>query len=368
MQDVFISGVGSYSPGPAIPFPEIESVLGKLDKLPPKLTSWVERMKPIMEGMLGVKYCHYALDGMTRKPTDTVVTMSAKSAHKALAMAGLEPTDVDLLVYAGISMEMMCPPTTALIQEELKIPQVAEYSIHSNCTSVYKAIQLAADQLAMGRYHTALITSAQLSSPFLRAEHYNQAVLEKSNILLRWFLSDGSGALVLTTKPRPDRAPRFRVKETYIESIGLGLGPDMYCQVGGHRLNPLEIYEKGWHHLTQNFEQVAKLSVELAKQAGDTMMARTGMTWDDIKYFVVNVPTRHIFDQVVEDTRRDKHVPHLKFFSKLADRGYPGPCAIIHAIDDFLRDETPEKGDVIASVVAESSKWMYGGFAFEYLG
>ena len=73
-------------------------------------------------------------------------------------------------------------------------------------------------------------------------------------------------------------------------------------------------------------------------------------------------------DQVETDLRRDKQVPHLKFYSKLADRGYPGPCAIMHALEDFLKDESPQPGDIIASVVAESSKWMYGGFALEYLG
>ena len=144
-------------PAGPCPSPRLDSVLGKLDKLPPKLAAWVERMKPIMEGLLGVQYCHYALDPETRQPTDTAVSMSVKSAHSALEMAGLAPTDIDLLVYAGITMENFCPPTTTLIQEELKIPRVAEYAIHSNCTSVYKAIQLAADQLAMGRYKHALI-------------------------------------------------------------------------------------------------------------------------------------------------------------------------------------------------------------------
>lgn len=368
MRDVFISGIGSYSPGDPVPFSEIERVLGRLDKLPPKLAAWVERMKPIMEGMLGVEYCHYALDHETRQPTENVVTLSVKSAHRALDMAGLKPTDIDLLVYAGISMENFCPPTSVLIQEELKIPRTAEYSIHSNCTSVYKALQLAADQLALGRYKNALIVSAQLSSPFLRAEHFNQAALDKSHILLRWFLSDGSGALVLTTDPQQGTRERFRVKHTYIESMGLGLGPDMYCVVGGHRMNPLEIYQNGWHHLTQNFEKVAKLSIELGKKAAVELMNRINMKWQEVQYFIINVPTKHIFDQVNMELPRDHNAPNLKFYSKLATRGYPGPCAMMHSLDDFVRDESPKPGDIVASVVAESSKWMYGGFALEYLG
>ena len=82
MRDVYITGVGSYMPGKPIPFTEIESVLGKLDRLPPKITAWVDRMKPIMEGMLGVDYCHYAMTRRPREPTDTCVTMSTKSVNK----------------------------------------------------------------------------------------------------------------------------------------------------------------------------------------------------------------------------------------------------------------------------------------------
>ena len=366
-KNVYVAGMGSYSPGEPIPFERLEEVLGTITEAPPKLLNWIDRMRPIMEQMLGVEYCHYALDPQTRQPTDDNVTMSVKSAHKALAMAGLTPGDMDLLVYAGVVPENICPPTTTLIQEELKIPECAEYAIHSNCTSIYKALQLAADQIALGRYQNALLMTSQLSSPFLKVEYLNQKILDKSHVLLRWFLSDGAGALVLTSDPHVGQK-RMRVVDTYIESMGLGLGPDMYCRIGGHRVHPLENYEKGWHHLTQNFDQVAKLGVELARKAADRMMERVGMDWPDVQYMFMNVPTKHIHDQAVSELKTDKNAPNLQFCSELARRGYPGPCAIIHALDGFLQKTTPEKGDILASVVAESSKWIYAGFVFEYVG
>lgn len=366
-KDVYLVGVGSYFPGDPVPFTKIEDILGRITEAPPKLLKWIERMRPIMEEMLGVEYCHYAIDPVSHEPTEDNVTMSCKSAQSALAMAGITPQDVDLLVYAGILMEYVCPPTTTLIQEALQIPDCAEYSIHSNCTSVYKALQLAADQISLGRYKTALIATSQLSSALLRADFFNQKVLDKPQILLRWFLSDGAGAVVLTSDPDIGRQ-RLRVRHTYIESLGLGLGPDMYCRVGGTRVHPLVTYEHGWHHLSQNFESVAKLGIDLAKKAGDRMMERIGLDWRDIECIFMNVPTKHIHDQVVADMKREKNSPQLKFYSKLAERGYPGPCAIIHALDGFLQENNPPEGALLASVVAESSKWMYAGFVLEYLG
>ena len=366
-RDVYIAGVGSHSPGEPVPFDRIEAVLGPIAGVPPKLGGWIERMRPIMREMLGVKFCHYAIDPQTREPTEDNITMSVASARRALDMAGLRPTDVDLLVYGGSIMEQVCPPTTTLIQEALAIPACAEYSIHSNCTSVYKGLQLAVDQIQLGRYKHALLMSSQLISPILRGEHYNPKVLTKPEVLLRWFLCDGAGALVLTSDPGLGQK-RLRVLDTYIESVGLGLGPDMYCKLGGQRMNPLEVYENGWHHLGQNFDRVARLGVELGKKAADRLMERLQLDWRQVKYVLMNVPTRHIHDQVEAEMRQDKKNPGLEFYSKLADRGYPGPCAIIQALDGFLGETALSKGDLVASVVAESSKWIYGGFVLEYAG
>lgn len=366
-RDVFIAGIGSYSPGEPVPFDKIEEVLGKITDAPPKIMDRIERMRPIMKEMLGVTQCHYALDPKTRQPTDDNVTMSCKSARKALDAAGLKATDVDLLMYAGIVMEYICPPTTVLIQEELKIPCCAEISIHSNCTSIYKALQVASDLVSLGRYKNALVCTAQLSSSFLRAEYFNQKVLKMPEILLRWFLSDAAGAVVITSDPNLGRN-RFRVVDTYIDSRGLGLGPDMYCRVGGHRSQPLEIFENGWHHLAQNFEKVARLAPELGKKAFDAMVEKAGLDTRTVKYVLLNVPTKHISDDAIQILIKEQNLGNAVFYTKLSERGYPGPCAIIHGLEGLMNEYKLEKGDIVVSIVAESSKWMYGGFILEYVG
>jgi len=107
----------------------------------PKMARWIERMRPIMAEMLGVKFCHYAIDPQTRKPTEDNVTMSVKSAGGPWTWPASNRRTWTCLSTAERHGEP-CPPTSTLIQEELKIPACAEYSIHSNCTSIYKALQL----------------------------------------------------------------------------------------------------------------------------------------------------------------------------------------------------------------------------------
>jgi 3-oxoacyl-[acyl-carrier-protein] synthase III len=364
-REVVIAGLGSYSPGDPVPFDDIEKVLGTITKAPPKLLRWIDRMRPIMKEMLGMDQYFYALDPETREPTDDNVTMGAKAARKALDSAGMKAADVDLLVYAGIMMENICPPTSVLVQEELKIPHCADLSIHSNCTCVYKALQVASDLIANGRYRNALIVTSQLSSPFLRSEYFNQEVMEKPDVLLRWFLCDGAGAMVLAP-PEKDRRGHLRVVDTYIESVGLGMGPDMYCSVGGHRTNAQMVYEKGLHHLRQNFDQVMKVAPKLGLEALDHMVDKTGLDLSKVKYFLANIPTRHLYDIVTEDLSEGRKLKNIKFYSKLSEHGYPGPCAIIIALDNFTAETPLAEGDIVISMVTESSKWMHGGFILEY--
>jgi 3-oxoacyl-[acyl-carrier-protein] synthase III len=364
-RDVYVAGTGSYSPGDPIPFDHIEDVLGKVTAAPPRVMAWIERMRPIMKEMLNIDFYHYALDPSTRQPTEDNVTMSVKSAQQAMAMGGIGPDEIDLLVYGGVVMENICPPTSVLVQDALKIMRCAEYSIHSNCTCTYKGVQLATDMLANGRYRNALIISSQLSSPFLRAEYFNQPLIKQEDMLLRWFLCDGSGATLLTTDPAKAKTG-MRVFDTYLESVGVGLEPDMSCRVGGHRLNPLEIHAAGIHHLRQNFHNVAQRAPQLAREAWENMVKATGLDPSRVRHVIINIPTKHMLDMVPKfGSYLD--FTKVKLYTKISTRGYPGPCAIFQAMDDLLKEVHLQRGDLIVTTVTESSKWMHAGFALERL-
>jgi len=363
--DVYITGIGSFSPGGKISFDRIDDVLGEITDAPPKLLKWIKKVRPTMKEMLGMEYYHYALDPVTRKPTEDNISMCVKSAQKALDMAGMKASDVELLIYAGSMMEQVAPPTSTLIQEKLNIPYCAEMSIHSNCTSIYKALQVGADLIANGRYQSALLMSSQLSSPFLSAKHFNQKILDKDQVILRWFLCDGAGAVVLVNKKNAGGI-NLKVVDTYLESVGLGLGPDMYALFGGHRAQPLEAYEHGWHHLTQNITNVAKTAPPLCKKGMDNMLAKTGLDLRKVKYFLANIPTRHLMDLCITVLKKTYKVPNVNFYTKLGERGYQGAPAILIALDDFCREHTLTQGDLLMSMVTESSKWMQAGFILEY--
>ncbi len=363
-RDVYISGIGSYSPGEPVPFEEMEKVLGRITDAPEKLLKRIDRLRPIMKEMLGIEYSHYALDPETRQPTEDNVSMSVKSARKALEMAGIDANEINLLIYAGILYDVWCPPSSTLVQDELKILNCAEMTIHSNCTATYKAIQVASDLIAYGRYDNALVVTSQLSSVFLRAEYFNQKALTEEQAVLRWFLSDGAGALVLT--PENSGEARLKVVDTYLESVGVGIEPSMRMLVGSSHWDYHQVFEHGWHHLTQDLRTVAKLAPELGMKGLHMMLEKTGLDVSTVKWALLNVPTKHLMDIAVKIGRRTLKNPDLPFYTKLGTRGYQGPPAIIIALDDYIQESQLRPGDRLMSFVTESSKWMHAGFILEY--
>ncbi|MEW6259146.1 MAG: hypothetical protein AB1547_04495 [Thermodesulfobacteriota bacterium] len=359
----YITGIGSYSPGDPVPFEKIEHVLGKLTGVSQKLARRIERLNGVLKEMLGVEYSHYAIDPDTGQSNESNVSMCEKSARQALKQARIEPRNVELIVYAGILYDMMCPPSSVLVQDALGIPYCAEMSIHSNCTAIYKALQVAADAIRLGRYNNALVVTSQMSSAFLRAPYFNQKAVTVEQVILRWFLSDGAGALVLSADPGTEL--NLKVTETYLESVGLGIKPSMRMVAGALNSNFLEVYEKGLHHLEQDISTVSELAPKLFKQGFNTMLEKTGLNVRDITCFFANIPTKHMMDLLVNGLRKDHDFPELKFYTKLAHRGYPGAPAVVIALDDYIKEVGTRPGDRLVSFVTESSKWMHAGFILD---
>jgi 3-oxoacyl-[acyl-carrier-protein] synthase-3 len=361
---VYIAGTGSYLPGEPIPFAEAQTVLGELTEAPAKIRRWMEQMTPVMAELLDIKYLHYAIDPRTRESTDDNVSMAVKASRLALAAARLEPSQVDLITYGSPHQDQM-PTASVRIQEELGIECCDELSIHANCTSAYKALYCAHQLIAAGRNRTALVVSANTASSELRAEYYNQALVDKESLFLRWFLCDGAGAVVLTADPA--RSAGYELEHTYIESVG-GKRPSlMFNKRPALWINPREEFELGLHHLRQRFRN--ELATGIFQEQGGSvflkglkrMLAQAGTPIERIRLFQINLPTRHIADSVADELAT-LGIPRSRLYSKLDTLGYSGPPTAFICLDRIVREERVDVDDRVASFVTEVSKFMQAGY------
>ncbi len=362
-----VTGSGTFLPGIPVPFDQIERYLGEITEAPPKVMRWMKRIKPLMKEMLDIEQYHYAIDPVTREFTEDNVTMAVKAAEQALEMAGLKSTEIELIVYGSAHMDQM-PTPTVRIQEALGIERCAELSVHANCTSAYKALLVACDLLKIGRYKNALVLSSGISSSELNAGYYNQRLIKKENVFLRWFLCDGAGGLVLQSSAGPRHG--LFVEHTYMESIG-GFKPSpMFNLRPAYWMNPKEEFEKGYHHLSQMFQE--ELRTHFHDPDGTVfykglkrMIDTCRIDLRNLRFFQINLPSKHISELVREECEGLGIPPHV-FYTRMAKMGYSGPPMVFICLDRILREEKLNDNDLILSFVTEVSKFMQAGYAMRY--
>jgi len=365
---VKITGSGSFLPGEPVPFDDIDRFLGPITGAPAKVMKWLERIRPLMKEMLDIGQYHYAIDPITREFTDDNVSMSVKAARKALEAAGIAPTDVDLIVYGSAHMDQM-PTPSVRIQEALGIERCAELSIHANCTSAYKALLIAGDLIRNGRYRNALVLSSGISSSELRAEYYNQPLIKKEDLFLRWFLCDGAGGLVL--QGCDDMTGGLFLEHAYMESIGGNKPASMGNQRPAYWMNPRDEYERGCHHLAQMFQHLQSYFHDpdgtVFCKGLRRMLETCHIDLSRLRFFQVNLPSRHISDLVLEECV-SLGIPPDTLYTKMSKMGYPGPPMAFICLDTIMREEKLDDGDLVLSFVTEVSKFMQAGYALRYCG
>jgi 3-oxoacyl-[acyl-carrier-protein] synthase III len=366
---VKVSGTGSFLPGDPIPFENIEDFLGHITGAPTKVIKWIERSKPLLNEMLDIDHCYYAIDPHTKERTEDHITMSVKAARMALEAAHLRPQDIELITFGSPFMEQI-PPITTRIQEALGIEACAEMAIHSNCTSAYKSLMIAHDMIRNGRFKRALVISTCLNSAALRADYFNQAILKTEDAFIRWFLCDGSGAIVLESTDTKSNG--LFIENIDTESIGGNKPSAMHNGWPAYWVNPLEAYNKGHHHMSQMFK--LELRTHMLDKNGITiftngirrLLNKYKIDISRLKFFQLNMPTKHIVDIILTECEEVLGISRNLLYTKVSKMGYPGPPAAFICLDKIVREEKLNKNDLILSFVTEVSKFMQAGFTISY--
>ena len=364
---VKVVGSGSFLPGEPIPPDMVAEYLGELTDAPVKIQKWLKRIQSLMKELLEVEYYHFALDPKTRQFTEDNVTMSVKAARNAIEDAGMQPEEIDLIVYGSAHQDQM-PTASVRIQEALGIERCGELSVHANCTSAYKALLLAHELLGSGRYKNALVLSSSMSSSELVAEYYNQPLVKKEELFLRYFLSDGASALVL--KAEQKRSAGLYLDYTYMESTGGNKPSAMGNKRPAYWMNPKEEYEKGYHHLAQMFQEELRTNFHEADGSVflnglKRMLALHPVDLNNLRFFQVNFPSKHI-SELIMDECSELGIDRDTLYSKMATMGYIGPPMAFLCLDRIRKEEQLNPGDVILSFVTEVSKFMQAGYSLIY--
>ncbi|MFV9506031.1 MAG: 3-oxoacyl-ACP synthase III family protein [Oscillochloridaceae bacterium umkhey_bin13] len=264
MLHVKLAGLGAYLPERVITSRELEQQYA----LAP---GWIERATGIVE--------------RRRATHETQVQMAGVAARRALAMAGLDLSAVDLIISASSSRQQTIPCTAAFVQRELGAPEgkSACVDMDATCLSFLFALQSAAHLVAAGTYRTALIVTSERSGYALNHDQPESAVL----------FGDAAAAAVLVRTP-PDESSGI----VWEQFATYSSGADLTTILGGGTLHHPN--DPTTHPLMNTFQMngtgVFKKAARLVEPFLDQFFARTEWEREAVDLVVPHQASGHALD------------------------------------------------------------------------
>jgi len=261
-------------------------------------------------------------------PDEAVSTMSVAASRDALAVAGLDPQDLDLIIAATSTPDYLTPPVSSMIQDMLAAPRAAAFDLAAGCTGFVYALATAHQFIATGTYDNVLIIGAEIVSRFVDWEDRGTCVL----------FGDGAGAVVLQASDAP----------TGVLSFVLGSRGSEYdaliVPAGGSRNPPSqEALDKGMHHIKMDGRRVFKFATKTPAQAAVRAIEGCGLSMDDIALLIPHQANLRI----IQSFARSLEMPLEKVYVNIDRYGNTSAASIPIALCEALEEGRVKEGDNI---------------------
>ena len=373
LHDVFVTGTGAFLPGDPVPNDRMEDHLGRIHGRDSALGRRALRWN-------GVERRHYALkpDGSV---THSNAEMCARAVEHALDAAGMERDTLSFLAAATTQGDYLVPGHATAVQGELGSAAMEIASFQSVCGSSLMAAKSAFLNVRAGEHRSAAACAGEFSSRWFRPSFYEGTALvdAKGRLraeadFLRFTLSDGAGAIVLSDRPREDGLS-LRVEFIDIVSLAGRFDP---CMWAGAAVETRADLKNSWAHqgpvaghagggiaLLQDFELLKRV---IRAWIGEYLKKVDGgrIVPEAIDHLLCHYSARSLRAEIVsllQDTAG--MIPETKWFSVLREKGNTGAASIWVMLDSLMRSGAVKRGEKLLCVVPESGRALVGFMQME---
>jgi 3-oxoacyl-[acyl-carrier-protein] synthase III len=227
-------------------------------------------------------------------PGESTGPLSVAAARGALARAGVEPSDLDVVVVATTTPDMPLPSTASQVAAELGTTAGA-FDMNAACAGFVYALTVASGLVSARVARTALVVGADTMTSIVDAQDRGTAVL----------FGDGAGALVLTGEATGSHAPVAGAPGLVAtDLVGDPAGVDLLVVPAGGSARPAtaDTVAAGEHHLRMDGREVFRRAVRAVEASIGRTLARAGCTPDDVTLFVPHQANARIVDAVLART------------------------------------------------------------------
>ena len=265
-------------------------------------------------------------------PEETTATLAAAACRAALAAAGREAADIDLIVLATTTPDQTFPASATKVQAMLGINDCVAFDVAAVCSGFLYAVQIADSMIRAGNARRALVIGAETMSRLLDWEDRTTCVL----------FGDGAGAIVLEAEADSDRgilATRLHADGRHNELLYVDGGPSTTGTVGKVRMKGREVFRHA--------------VVNLASVMGEALDA-AGLVSADVDWVVPHQANARILDATAKKLGLDPE----KVVVTVDQHANTSAASVPLALDTAVRDGRIKRGDLI---VLEA---MGGGFTW----
>jgi 3-oxoacyl-[acyl-carrier-protein] synthase-3 len=262
---------------------------------------------------------------------DGVVTsdMATHAAREALAMAGLQPSDLDMIIVGTVTPDMPMPATAVYVQQKLGATTCPAFDLSAACAGFVFGLTIADKFVSSGTMKNVLVVGVELLSRVIDWNDRTTCVL----------FGDGAGAVVVG--PTDDSGSA--ILSTAIHTDGALAGSLMIP--GGGSVTPAshEMIDQKLHKVHMKGQDIFKVAVRNLFSASKNALEAAGMTSENVDWICAHQANLRIIDQVTSRLA----VPTEKVLINIDRVGNTSSASIPILVDENFRSGKIKKGDTV---------------------
>lgn len=316
-----ITGVGSFVPPDIYTNFDIEKMMDTSDE-------WIQQRTGIVQR-------HWA------KPDVSTSDLALKASEAAIANAGLNKKDIDMIIFATLSPDHDFPGTGCFLQAKLEIPEIPVLDIRQQCTGFLYGLSIADKFIQSGSHKNILLVGAEIHSKGLdrTPRGRNVAVL----------FGDGAGAVVISRRDLINPEKDSRIITSHLHADG-SFAKELWVPAPGNALGADErithaMLDEGLHYPQMNGKTVFVHATKRMAECLIRACEESAVNLNDIDVFLFHQANLRINSKVAEMLS----IPESKVFNTIQNYGNTTAATIPLGMDDAIKAGVLKKGMLVAS-------------------